>query len=634
MRNFDTLARHINNMKKPKPFLKWAGGKKQLLPHLMRHIPITYGKYIEPMVGAGALFFHLQPKKAILADLNEELINCFQVVRDKVQELINELKKYINEESFYYSIREQNPMELTPVQRAARTIYLNKTCYNGLYRVNKDGKFNVPFGRRVNPTILDEPNLLAASMALQGVKLVKGDYKKVLKKKARPGDFVYLDPPYYPAGGYADFKRYTKEFFYEEDHIELRDEFCRLVDSGCSVILTNSNTDFVRKLYEGFDYEAVETRRNISSNASMRTGQDLIVIATKPAPRKPVQLSLWRGRLLEHFPGTRYMGSKYRLLPFIWECVKDLKFDTVLDAFSGSACVSYMFKQYGKRVVSNDFLHFAYHFAKSLIENSGVILDEDDIDLLMQPNPKAGSFIADTFRGLYFKEEENRFLDSLVANIELLKNEFKKSLALSVISRACMKRRARGIFTFIGDRYDDGRRDMRISLQQHFLENIKTFNAAVFDNGHNNLAFKNDVFDLNIHTDLVYLDPPYYTPNSDNDYTRRYHFIEGLVRQWKGVEIQSHTKTKKIKRYETPFISKDTVHDAFDKLFKKFKETILVVSYSSNSIPDKADLTEMLKKYKKHVRVQQVEHIYSFGTHQHKVGNNANRVREFVFIAY
>ncbi len=444
---------------------------------------------------------------------------------------------------------------------------------------------------------------------------------------------MYLDPPYYPAGGYADFKRYTKEFFYEEDHIELRDEFCRLADIGCFVILTNSNTDFVRRLYDGFDYEAVDSRRNISCNASTRTGQDLIVFSKEVRQSKPTQLILFSGRLLEHFPGTRYMGSKYRLLPFIWECVKDLEFSSVLDAFSGSACVSYMFRQYERRVISNDFLHFAYHFAKALIENSEVHLDENDIDLLIQPNPKAGNFITETFRGLYFNEKENRFLDSLVANIELLKNQFKKSLALSAISRACMKRRARGIFTFIGDRYDDGRRDMRISLQQHFLENIKAFNAAVFNNGHNNMSLNCNVFDLKENVDLVYMDPPYYTPNSDNDYTRRYHFIEGLVRNWKGVEIQYNTKTKKIRRYETPFISKDTVHDAFDKLFAKFRESILVVSYSSNSIPNKADMAGMLKKYKKNVRVYQVEHLYSFGTHNHKVDNNAKRVREFVFVA-
>lgn len=619
---------------KPKPFLKWAGGKKQLLPLLMSQVPLSYNKYIEPMLGGGALFFALLPQIAILADSNEELINCFKIVKDNVHALIDELKEFKNEESFYYNVRKQEPMELTPVQRAARTIYLNKTCYNGLYRVNKKGKFNVPYGKRKNPKIVDEQTLFAASKALKNSKLLVGDYKTILRKHAKQGDFIYLDPPYYPSGKYADFKRYTKEFFYEEDHIELRDEFSKLINSGCSAILTNSNTNFVRKLYDGFDYEAVDTRRNISSKASTRIGQDLIVYATKPVQKKPVQLELLNGRLLEHFPGTRYMGSKYRLLPFIWECVQDLEFSSVLDAFSGSACVSYMFKQYGKRVISNDFLHFAYHFANTLIENSEIILNEKDIEFLMQPNPKAGSFISDTFRGLYFSEEENRFLDLLIANIGLLKNKLKKSLALSAISRACMKRRARGIFTFTGDRYDDGRRDLRISLKQHFLENINAFNNAVFDNGFQNQSLNQDVFDIDEKVDLVYLDPPYYTLKSDNDYTRRYHFIEGLVRQWKGVEIQYNTKTKKIKRYETPFISKDTIHDAFNNLFEKFKDSILVISYSSNSIPDKSELTAMLKKYKKQVKVFQVEHLYSFGTHQHKVGSNANRVKEFVFVAY
>jgi DNA adenine methylase len=621
-------------MNKAQPFLKWAGGKTQLLPELVRHVPTTYGRYVEPFVGGGALFFHLQPKEAVLADLNEELINTYRVVRDGVDDLIAELKKYVNDEDFYYEVRDQDPKTLDPLRRAARTIYLNKTCYNGLYRVNKAGEFNVPFGRRKNPSICDESTLLAAHRALQGVELVSGDYKDVLREYARPGDFVYLDPPYYPVGGYADFKRFTKEFFYEEDHIELRNEFRRLADLGCQVLLTNSNTPFVRRLYDGFEYQAVDTRRNISSKPSTRTGEDLIVIATKPPKQKPAQLGLRRQGLLENFPGTRFMGSKYQVLPFLWQCVKDLHFRSVLDAFSGSGCVSYMFKQYGMQVISNDFLHFAYHFARAMIENTSVQLDDNDIEMLMQPNANAGTFIAETFRGLYFNDEENAFLDSLRANIELFDNEYKKSLALAAITRACMKRRSRGIFTFVGDRYNDGRRDLQIDLKQHFLENVQAFNGAVFDNEQENLALNEDVFDLDVYADLVYLDPPYYTPRSDNDYTRRYHFVEGLVRQWEGVKIQHSTKTKKFKRYETPFISKDTVHDAFDRLFAKFRDSILVVSYSSNSIPDKADLVGMLKKYKPRVRVYQVEHLYSFGTHAHMVGKSANRVREYVFVAY
>jgi DNA adenine methylase len=406
------------------------------------------------------------------------------------------------------------------------------------------------------------------------------------------------------------------------------------VQLGCYVLLTNSTTEFVRKLYEGYSYVVIDTKRNISSDAGTRTGQDLVVIATKPQGKTKSSLSLVGKHMLENFPGTRYMGSKYRVLPFIWDAVKELHFDSVFDAFSGSACVSYMFKQQGKRVISNDFMQFAYHFSKSLIENQEVILTEKDKKLLLSPNKKADSFISETFAGMYFTDNENCFLDNARANVELLDNEYKKSLALSALVRACMKRRPRGIFTFTGERYNDGRRDMQIDLKQHFVENIEAFNKAVFDNSRHNLAFGLDVFDLNVDVELVYLDPPYFTPKSDNDYTRRYHFVEGLVRQWKGVEIQQETVTKKFKRYETPFYSKDTIIEAFEKMFEKFKNQIIVLSYSSNSIPGKTDLVSLLKRYKKHVKVHQIEHTYSFGNQNHKIGNNANKVNEFVFVAY
>lgn len=619
---------------KAKPFLKWAGGKTQLLPELRKHIPEQFNRYIEPMVGAGAMFFDLQPKTAILSDSNEELVNTYIIVRDKVEELIDNLKRYKNEEKYYYEVRKQDPIELFPVQRAARLIYLNKTCFNGLYRVNRHGQFNVPFGHRKNPNIYDADNLRAASKALLDVEILHGDYLKVLSKYAQPGDFIFLDPPYHPVSVYSDFKRYTKEFFEEEDHISLRDEVDRLVQSGCYVLLTNSNTEFVRRLYEGYSYAVIDTKRNISSNAKTRTGQDLIVIATKPQEKTKSLLTLRGNHILENFPGTRYMGSKYRVLPFILETLKDIQYDSVLDAFSGSACVSYMFKQQGKRVVSNDFMQFTYHFANALIENQDVILTAEDQKLLLSANRKAGTFIADTFSGLYFTDQENHFLDIVRANIELLNNKYKKSLALAALSRACMKRRARGIFTFTGDRYDDGRRDMKIDLKQHFVENIDAFNKAVFDNSRHNLAFGLDVFDVDVDVDLVYLDPPYFTPNSDNDYSRRYHFVEGLVRQWEGVEIQHDTVTKKFKRYETPFYSKDSIYEAFERMFEKFKNQIIVLSYSSNSVPDKSELVNLLKSYKKHVQVHQIEHTYSFGNQGNKVGDNANKVSEFVFAAY
>lgn len=620
-------------MEKVKPILKWAGGKTQILSQLKKFVPKSYLKYIEPFLGGGALFFHLQPKVAVLADSNDELINCYQVVRDSVQLMMSILKTYKNEEDFFYKLREQDPSKLDNVERAARIIYLNKTCFNGLYRVNKRGKFNVPYGKRKNPLICDESTLRTASKILRGTKLICADYKQILHEYAHSGDFVYLDPPYDPIGGYADFKRFTKELFFEENQIELRDEFSRLYDLGCHVVLSNSNTDFVRELYDGFNYKVIDTKRIISSKVSTRSGEDIIVFASKQQSDNSIKLNQNNRKFLEHFPGTRFMGSKYSVLPFLWDHVKDLKFHSVLDAFSGSGCVSYMFKQRGYRVISNDFLHFSYHISNSIIQNSDITLDEKDIELLLRPNKSAGSFIYDMFKGLYFSDEENRFLDNLRRNIELLSNNSKKSLALAAISRACMKRRARGIFTYIGDRYDDGRRDMRIDLKQHFLENISSFNAAVFDNNEKNFAINKDIFELEVETDLVYFDPPYYTPHSDNDYTRRYHFVEGLVREWKGIEIQFETKTKKFKRYSTPFISKDTVYDAFEQLFNKFKKSILVVSYSSNSFPAKKDIVKMLKELKSNVEVYQVPHLYSFGTHGHKTDSNANRAYEYIFIA-
>ena len=522
-----------------KPFLKWAGGKTQLLEKLKEYLTFDFDNYIEPFLGGGALFFYLAPQSAILADSNPELINCYKVIRDKIEPLIIELKTYKNTSEFFYKIRSIDVSTLSSEERAARFIYLNKTCFNGLYRVNKKGEFNVPFGRSKNPKICDEDRLYLSQQILQGKKLICADYKTVLRTYAQKGDFVFLDPPYYSIGGYSDFQRYTKDFFYEDNHIELRNEFNRLVQIGCKSILTNSASEFIVKLYVGYKQEIVDTKRLISSKSETRVGQDLIISAID---NKKINV---KEELLLNFPGTRYMGSKYKLLPYLWRCLKKYEFDSVLDAFAGSSCVSYMFKQKGIQVISNDYMSFSASFHKALIENNSVILSEKDIELLLQTNPQADNFIAKTFEGLYFTEIENTFLDNLRANIYLLDEPIKKDLALAAISRACMKRRPRGIFTYVGDRYDDGRRDLKIDLKQHFLENVEAFNKAVFDNGKQNLSFNEDIFDLNVKADLVYFDPPYLTSKSDNDYVRRYHFVEGFVKNWKGLEIQKHTQTKK-----------------------------------------------------------------------------------------
>jgi len=259
-----------------KPFLKWAGGKTQLLPELIKHAPKTFNKYIEPFIGGGALFFQLNPEKAIIADLNEELILTYKSIRDEVEEVIAILETYKNNEQFYYRVRSFNPNSFNRPERAARLIYLNKICFNGLYRVNKKGEFNVPYGNS-NGSFLNKTLLKKASRFLSNTIITLGDYWEVLNKYTEPEDFIFLDPPYFPVGKYSDFKRYTKEFFYKEDHEKLKQEFDRLVDLGCFVILTNSDHPFILELYKDYKIEIIETKRLISSNPQTRTGRDIIV---------------------------------------------------------------------------------------------------------------------------------------------------------------------------------------------------------------------------------------------------------------------------------------------------------------------------------------------------------------------
>lgn len=263
-----------------KPFLKWAGGKTQLIPELAKLIPLQYNKYIEPFIGGGAFFFFLNPEKSIISDSNAELITTYKAVRDNVEAVIKLLSKYKNEETFFYKIRSLDTAKLTDIERAARLIYLNKTCFNGLYRVNKKGEFNVPFGKRDN-NFLNKETLRDASEFLQNTKILNSDYLKTLQKYAKPGDFIFLDPPYYPVGKFSDFKRYTKEFFYHEDQVKLRDEFDRLVQLGCHVLLTNSDHPTILELYKDYEIRIIETKRLISSNPETRVGRDIIVIGRK-----------------------------------------------------------------------------------------------------------------------------------------------------------------------------------------------------------------------------------------------------------------------------------------------------------------------------------------------------------------
>lgn len=284
MRRIDsTEPRHLSALSQPpRPFLKWAGGKGQLLPHLLARLPARFRNYHEPFLGGGALFFRLLPKGAYLADINPELINCYECVRGKTAALMRALAKFPYEREFFYKVRALDRSEtfnaVSPVQRAARFIYLNKTCFNGLYRVNRKGQFNVPFGAFKNPSIFDADVLRACSKAMQGATLRVAAYTDV-ERHARRGDFVYFDPPYAPLSATANFTSYNRTGFDTVDQIELA-ELCKRLDrKGVLFMLSNSASPLIRKLYAPFNVGYVEASRAINSNASRR-GKVQEIIAT------------------------------------------------------------------------------------------------------------------------------------------------------------------------------------------------------------------------------------------------------------------------------------------------------------------------------------------------------------------
>ena len=617
-----------------KPILKWAGGKTQMLGDLLPKVPSSYGRYIEPFLGGGAMFFALQPEQAVIADSNPELINLYRQVANHVDDVVCQLKKYENTQEMFYAVRGQDWTMLPEAEAAARTIFLNKTCFNGLYRVNKKGRFNVPFGKYKNPKICDEEGLKAASAALKKAEIVCGDYLLVLEHYAQPGDFVFLDPPYLPISEYSDFKRYTKEQFYEEDHVELAKMVKTLHERGCHVILTNSNHPLVHELYAPFTIDVIQTKRHISCNGSTRKGEDVIV--TIP-PKQRTLIKLLPKPLPEQvsaYPPTRFMGSKSKLLSEIWSVASQFNVDTVVDLFSGSGIVGYMFKAQGKSVISNDYMAMSATFTKAMIENNTVTLPLEEAERLLVAHKESDHFVSTKFKGLYYTDEENDLIDTLRTNIAAIRDPYKHAIAMTALIRACTKKRPRGIFTYTGHRYDDGRKDLQKSLAEQFLDAVEAVNSAVFDNGKVNRSKHGDAMDLRVEqADLVYIDPPYYSPLSDNEYVRRYHFVEGLARDWKGVEIQEHTQTKKFKSYPTPFSTRKGAADAFDRLFKKFANSILIVSYSSNSLPTQDEMVAIMAKYKKHVEVIPIDYKYSFGN-QNEAKTHRNSVQEYLFVGY
>lgn len=617
-----------------KPILKWAGGKTQMLGDLLPKIPNSYGKYIEPFFGGGAMFFALQPEHAIISDSNPELINLYIQVANHVDDVIIYLKKYENTADMFYAVREQDWMELPKAEAAARTIFLNKTCFNGLYRVNKKGQFNVPFGKYKNPKICDENGLRVASLLLKKAEIVCGDYLAILERYAQPGDLVFLDPPYLPISEYSDFKRYTKEQFYEEDHIELAEMVKLLHHRGCYVILTNSNHPLVHELYSQFTIDVIQTKRHISCNGNTRRGEDVIVTIPFKKSELVNQEIIPLSKQVSAYPSTRFMGSKSKLLAEIWSVASQFDVNTVVDLFSGSGIVGYMFKAQGKSVISNDYMAMSAIFTKAMIENNSITLPLEEAKKLLVSHKESDHFVYTRFQGLYYTDAENDLIDTLRTNIASIKEPYKHAIAMTALIRACIKKRPRGIFTYTGHRYDDGRKDLKKSLSQHFLDAVEAVNNAIFDNGKVNRSKHGDAMNLRVkNADLVYIDPPYYSPHSDNEYVRRYHFVEGLARDWNGVEIQENTQTKKFKSYPTPFSTRKGASDAFDKLFKKFSNSILIVSYSSNSLPTQDEMVAIMAKYKQHVEVIPIDYKYSFGN-QNEAKTHRNIVKEYLFVGY
>ncbi len=274
-----------------KPYLKWAGGKRQLLPELIRNAPQNIGRlrYYEPFIGAGALFLDRQPRRAVINDNNEQLILTYQVIRDQVDELIEALNKHRiqNTEEYYYLVREQDRNRITfgaftNVQKAARLIYLNKTCYNGLYRVNSQGLFNVPYGRYTNPAICDEPVLRAIHRYLcddnNEIEILNGDFADSVAEAGR-GAFIYFDPPYHSAGN-TNFTGYQAGGFGENEQIRLRDVFLEKTEMGAKCLLSNADTPFIRELYgnDRFEILTVRAKRAINSDSAGRGEIDEVLI--------------------------------------------------------------------------------------------------------------------------------------------------------------------------------------------------------------------------------------------------------------------------------------------------------------------------------------------------------------------
>lgn len=323
------------------------------------------------------------------------------------------------------------------------------------------------------------------------------------------------------------------------------------------------------------------------------------------------------------FPSTRYQGSKHKILEWIDYCTKDLTFDSVLDAFGGTGCVGYLYKKRGKQVFYNDTLKFNHFVGLALIENKDTTLNDADLSFILKKNPqvKYPSFIYDTFHDIYFTDEENKWLDMVIANIRRIDDRYKQALAYYALFQSCIIKRPYNLFhrknlyirTAEVERSFGNKKTWDAPFENHFLKFTKEANCAIFDNGKENKAYHSDIFDLNIsRIDFVYIDTPYISARGVGvNYFDFYHFLEGIVfyDEWPKL-IDEDSKHKKIKNGQNEWCKKGAIHQAFERLFNKFRNSIMVVSYRDDGTPTISELVNMLKRHKRFVEVKKLDYKY------------------------
>lgn len=332
------------------------------------------------------------------------------------------------------------------------------------------------------------------------------------------------------------------------------------------------------------------------------------------------------------YPRVRYMGSKYRLLPHLADVFKELGGATALDAFSGSGVVSYLLKRQGFSVTANDMLEFPGTLAAATVVNQSTVLTAEDVERVTGPAADERDFIRRTFDGVFYTAEDRAFLDSAWSHIASMEGD-KRALAISALVLSAARKQPRGVFTISGDlsHYDDGRRDLRLSMRDHFSEHVAHYNAAVFAGPPARVTRQEASVIEALPYDVVYLDPPYAPPSDDNCYVKRFHFLEGLSRYWEGDTLMLNTNTKKLPKPHTGYSHRRTIVEALRDTFERFQDSgALVLSYGSNALPDMDTILTLLREVKNDVEVRAIPHTYHYGTHK-----TATRrvVDEYIFIA-